>query len=57
MSDGEAREKLLSTAEELLTDSGKISAMEQAALRLGKKNAADDIACEVLKLCGESAAR
>ncbi len=57
ISDGDAREKLLSTAEELLDDGIRIKAMEQAALRLGRKNAADDIAREVLDLCKESAKR
>ena len=49
--DADAREKLMDTATALLADSEKIASMEREILKLGKKNAAADIAREVLKLC------
>ena len=49
--DAEAREKLMDTAERLLAEPEKIASMEREILKLGKKNAAADIAAEVLKLC------
>ena len=49
--DADAREKLMDTATALLADSEKIASMEREILKLGKKNAARDIADEVLKLC------
>jgi UDP-N-acetylglucosamine--N-acetylmuramyl-(pentapeptide) pyrophosphoryl-undecaprenol N-acetylglucosamine transferase len=49
--DADAREKLMDTATALLADGEKIASMEREILKLGKKNAARDIADEVLKLC------
>ncbi len=49
--DAEAREKLMETAEALLSDPEKIAHMEQNIIKLGKKNAAEEIAGEILKLC------
>lgn len=49
--DADAREKLMDTAEALLSDHDKIASMEREILKLGKKRAAKDIADEVLKLC------
>ena len=49
--DADAREKLMDTAEALLADPQKISDMERNILKLGRKNAAKEIADEVLKLC------
>ena len=49
--DADAREKLMDTAEALLSDPEKIASMEREILKLGKKSAAKDIADEVLKLC------
>ncbi|MBQ9583061.1 MAG: undecaprenyldiphospho-muramoylpentapeptide beta-N-acetylglucosaminyltransferase [Bacteroidales bacterium] len=49
--DADAREKLMDTAQALLEDPEKIASMEREIVKLGKKNAAADIAAEVLKLC------
>ncbi len=49
--DADAREKLMGTAETLLSDPEKIARMERNIIKLGRKNAAQDIADEVLKLC------
>ena len=49
--DADARGCLMDTAEALLADPEKIASMEREIIKLGKKNAAKDIADEVLKLC------
>lgn len=49
--DADAREKLMDTAEALLSDPERIALMERNIIRLGRKNAAQDIANEVIKLC------
>ena len=48
--DCDAREKLMDTAEALLGDSARIAAMERNILRLGKKDAAAQIARMVLEM-------
>ncbi|MCF0172666.1 MAG: undecaprenyldiphospho-muramoylpentapeptide beta-N-acetylglucosaminyltransferase [Bacteroidales bacterium] len=50
VADDEARDKLMGTAAELLSDSGAVRNMERAILELGRSDAADVIAAEVLKL-------
>jgi UDP-N-acetylglucosamine--N-acetylmuramyl-(pentapeptide) pyrophosphoryl-undecaprenol N-acetylglucosamine transferase len=49
--DADARATLMDTAETLLADPARIASMEKEILKLGKKEAARDIANEVLKLC------
>ena len=50
--DCDAVEKLMDTAEALLADPEKISKLENNILLLGRKDAGEVIAREVLKLAG-----